>query len=211
MSKHKHKQKRIVFDFGGVLFQWQPPRLLQREVPHLAPDEQAAQALALNFFQHYSGDWADFDRGTVSVPDLVQRIAQRTGMASADVQRIVDGVPHELQPQPDTVAWLRQLQREGRALHFLSNMPLPYAQHLQDQHDFIGCFESGVFSGVEKLIKPEAAIYALAEERFGAPPSELVFLDDHLPNVQAAQARGWNALHFKNAQQAQADMLRHGW
>lgn len=203
--------KHIVFDFGGVLFQWQPPRLLQREVPHLAPDEQAAQALAVDFFQHYSGDWADFDRGTVSVPDLVQRIAQRTGMAAADVQRVVDGVPHELQPLQGSVVWLRQLHSEGRALHYLSNMPVPYARHLQEQHDFIGCFQSGIFSGIEKLIKPEAAIYALAEQRFGAKPSELVFLDDHLPNVQAAVARGWNAVHFKDAQQAQTEMRLHGW
>ena len=203
--------KHIVFDFGGVLFQWQPARLMQREVPNLAPDLEAGQALAAKFFQNYSGDWAEFDRGTVSVPDLVQRISQRTGLATADVQRIVDGVPRELQPLPDSVAWLRQLRDEGRPLHFLSNMSLPYAQLLQDRHDFIGWFASGIFSGREHLIKPEAAIYELAEQRFGAQPSELVFLDDHLPNVQAAQQRGWNALHFNNAAQAKSEMLERGW
>ena len=60
-------------------------------------------------FQSYGGDWGDFDRGTVEPAALVQRIARRTGLSEAEVQRVVDAVPHELQPQPATVALLRQL------------------------------------------------------------------------------------------------------
>lgn len=203
--------KHLVFDFGGVLFQWQPPRLLQRELPHRATDTASAQALAEDFFQHYTGDWAAFDRGTVEVPDLVARIARRTGLTEAEVQRVVDGVPHELQPIPETVDLLRRLHAAGRGLHYLSNMPVPYAQHLEATHDFVGWFASGVFSGREKLIKPEADIFEFAAARFGQAPANLVFLDDHLPNVQAAQALGWQALHFRHAAQAEAEMRERGW
>lgn len=203
--------KHIVFDFGGVLFQWQPPRLLQREIPHVASSPERAQALAAQFFQSYTGDWADFDRGTVSVPELVQRIATRTGLSPQDVQRVVDGVPDELQPIPDSVALLQRLHAAGRGLHFLSNMPCPYADHLEATHGFIGLFASGVFSGRERLIKPDPAIFDFAAARFGQPPGNLVFLDDHLPNVQAARARGWHALPFSNAAQAEADLRAQGW
>lgn len=203
--------KHLVFDFGGVLFQWQPPRMLQRELPHVATDLARATALAADFFQSYTGDWAEFDRGTVAVPELVARIARRTGLAADDVQRVVDGVPRELQPIPETVALLKRLRDAGRGLHFLSNMPVPYARHLEDSYDFVGWFDSGVFSGREKLIKPEAEIFELAAARFGQPPGQLVFLDDHLPNVRAAQALGWNALQFSSAAQAEADLRQHGW
>jgi putative hydrolase of the HAD superfamily len=201
---------KLVFDFGGVLFNWQPPRLLQRELPHVATDEATARALAAQFFQGYNGDWAEFDRGTVSVPDLVERIARRTGLTRSDVQRVVDGVPGELQPQPDTVAWLQRLHAEGRELFFLSNMPLPYADHLDATHGFLRSFRDGVYSGRVKQIKPDAAIYELAAARFGARPDELVFMDDHEPNVLAARAQGWHALHFKNAAQAEADLMTAG-
>jgi HAD superfamily hydrolase (TIGR01509 family) len=203
--------KHVVFDFGGVLFQWQPPRLLQRELPHVATDQASAEALATDFFQNYTGDWAEFDRGTVGVPELVARIARRTGLAASDVQRVVDGVPRELQPVPETVDLLRRLRAAGRGLHFLSNMPLPYAQHLEDSHDFVGWFDSGVFSGRERLIKPDAEIFEFAASRFGQPPANLVFLDDHLPNVQAALRLGWQALHFRNAAQVEAELREHGW
>ncbi len=201
---------KLVFDFGGVLFDWQPPRLLQRELPHVATDEARARALAAQFFQGYEGDWAEFDRGTVSVPELVARIARRTGLSAADVQRVVDGVPHELQPRPDTVAWLQRLHGQGRELYFLSNMPLPYADHLDATHGFLRSFRDGVYSARVRHIKPDAAIYELAAERFGARPDELVFMDDHPPNVEAARAQGWHALHFRDAAQAEAELIDAG-
>ena len=201
---------KIVFDLGGVVLHWQPTRLLQRELPHLAIDDNTAAQLAGQIFQSYRGDWGDFDRGAVSVPQLVQRIARRTGLAARDVQRVVDGVPAELQPQPDSVALLRRLRAAGCELHYLSNMPAPYADLLELRNDFFAWFKSGVFSGRVHHNKPEPAIFALAAQRFGAAPQELLFIDDHLPNVQAAQALGWQAFLFSSAAQAEAELRQRG-
>jgi putative hydrolase of the HAD superfamily len=202
---------KFVFDFAGVLFRWQPLALLQRELPHQASDEASARHWAAQIFQDYVGDWGDFDRGTVAVPELVSRISRRTGLAAADVQRVVDAVPHELQPAPDTVALLRRLRDAGRELYFISNMPAPYADHLEATHDFVRWFRDGVFSARVHLNKPEPEIFVLAAQRFGAAADELVFLDDHLPNVQAAASLGWNALHFRHAEQAEAELRERSW
>jgi putative hydrolase of the HAD superfamily len=201
---------KIVFDLGGVLFHWQPEQMLQRELPHVATDAAAARHWVSEIFQSYGGDWGEFDRGTVSVPELVQRISRRTGLAAADVQRVVDAVPHELQPKADTVALLRRLHAAGRGLYYLSNMPAPYAEHLE-ANDFFSCFSDGVFSARVHHNKPEPAIFALAAQRFGHAPQDLVFLDDHEPNVHAARAAGWQALHFSNAAQAEAALRVSGW
>ncbi|MEY8879533.1 MAG: HAD family hydrolase [Leptothrix sp. (in: b-proteobacteria)] len=201
---------KIVFDFGGVLFNWQPPRLLRREIPHVAHDEASATHWVQHFFQAYEGDWGEFDRGMVEVPELVARIAGRTGLTPHEVQRVVDGVPRELQPIADTVTLLRRLRDDGRALYFLSNMPAPYADHLERAHDFVGWFHDGVFSARVKLSKPDPAIFDLAAERFGADPAGLVFIDDHLPNIEAASARGWQAIHFTGAAQAESELRARG-
>ena len=202
---------KIVFDFAGVLFRWQPAAMLQREIPHLAHDEASALHWVEQIFQGYAGDWGDFDRGTVGAAALVERISRRAGLAASDVQRIVDAVPHELQPVADTVALLRRLRDSGRELYFLSNMPAPYADHLQARHDFVGWFRDGVFSARVHANKPEAAIFEIAAARFGAAPRELVFIDDHLPNVLAAQALGWNALQFSSAAQVEVELREQGW
>ena len=203
--------KKIVFDFGGVVFHWRPPRLLQRELPQHATDEASAARWADAIFQGYGGDWGEFDRGTLEVPALVQRIATRTGLVEADVLRVVMGVPVELQPQAATVDLLSRLRAAGHGLHYLSNMPRPFAELIEAREPFMPWFHSGVFSARVGVIKPEPAIYQLAASRFGAPPDELVFLDDHLPNVLAARELGWNALHFSDAATAEAAMREAGW
>lgn len=202
--------KHIVFDFGAVVFHWQPTRMLMRELPQRATDETQAKHWAAQIFQSYGGDWADFDRGVVSVPDLVARIGARTGLAPHEVQAAINGVARELQPQADTVALLQRLHAAGRPLHYLSNMPAPVADQLEARNPFMQCFESGVFSGRVQLIKPEPAIFHLAAERFGAAPADLVFIDDHLPNIAAAQALGWDGFVFTSAAQAEQELAARG-
>jgi putative hydrolase of the HAD superfamily len=204
-------RKHIVFDCAGVLFTWQPVQMLMRELPHLAGTVAQARALAEQVFQGYGGDWGDFDLGTVEPAALVQRIAARTGLKATDVQSVVDAVPRELQAMPASVALLRRLHGAGHRLFYLSNMPAPYADVLEARNDFFSCFSAGVFSARVGLVKPDAAIYELARQRFDAEATQLVFLDDHLPNVHAAQAAGWQALHFHNAAQAEAEMASAGW
>lgn len=200
----------IVFDFGGVLFRWHPPSMLRRVVPHLAHDEASAAHWVREIFQGYGGDWHAFDQGRVEVPDLVRRIARRTGAGEADVQAVVDAVPHELQPIEPAVALLARLKAAGRRLYFLSNMPAPYSDHLERTHGFVRWFDDGIFSARVLEAKPDRAIFEIAQRRFGRAPHELVFLDDHVPNVDAARTLGWQAIHFVDAAQAEAELKAHG-
>ena len=201
----------FVFDFGRVLFDWQPEALLQRVLPARVVDEASAAHWVAQVFQSYGGDWGEFDRGTVEPDALVQRISQRTGLAPAEVRAVVDAVPASLTPLPASVDLLHRLQQPGRAMFFLSNMPAPYADHLEREHAFVRAFSDGVFSARVQLIKPEPAIFDMASQRFGVAPGELVFFDDHPANVAAARAAGWQALLFSDAAQAEADLRAAGW
>lgn len=203
---------RIVFDFGGVLFHWRPIELVRRHFPSWSRDDASARATVAAVFQGFGGDWAQFDRGVLEADELVQRIATRTGIDPLAVQGLVDGVPPTLTPRADTVALLQRLHNAGVALHFLSNMPRAYAEHLDRTHPaLMALFDSGVYSSHVQLIKPEEAMYRLASERFGAPPHCLVLLDDMAANVEAATARGWKALRFSDAASCEAALSERGW
>jgi len=203
---------RIVFDFGGVLFDWRPIALVQRHFPQQARDDASARATVAAVFQGFTGDWAQFDRGLLEADELVSRITARTGLGVDNVQRLVDTVPQSLTPKADTVALLRRLHATGVTLHFLSNMPRLYAEHLDRTHpELMAHFESGVYSAHVRLIKPEEAMYRLASERFGAPGHRLVLLDDVAANVSAARTHGWNALQFSDAANCEAGLRANGW
>jgi putative hydrolase of the HAD superfamily len=200
----------VVFDFAGVVFRWHAPSLIARELPHRATTPFAAERLTAEFFQAFGGDWQEFDRGTIEVHDLVERIAARTGLGHDEVRRVVDGVPHELQPVPETLALMQRVKHAGHRLYYLSNMPAPYADHLERNHPFLQCFDDGVFSARAKMVKPDAVIYRHALQQFGAKASESVFLDDHAPNIDAARAEGLHGVLFVDAAQAERQLLALG-
>jgi putative hydrolase of the HAD superfamily len=211
MTRQFNADRAFVFDFGRVVFRWRPEALVSTALPHRVADAEAARHWAEQVFQAYGGDWGDFDRGVVEPPELARRIAARTGLTADEVKAVIDGCPQELEPLADTVAWLRRLHAQGRPLHYLSNMPEPCAAHFERTHDFMKLFESGVFSSRVKLIKPDPAIFEHAAALFGRAPDQLLFLDDHLPNIVAAREAGWQAVHFVDAAQAEAQVLALGW
>jgi len=203
---------RIVFDFGGVLFHWRPIELVRHYFPQHTRDDAAAHATVAVVFQGFTGDWAQFDRGVLEADELGQRIAARTGLPLANVESLVAGVPRSLTPKADTVALLKRLHAAGVTLHFLSNMPRLYAEHLDRTHpELMAHFRSGVYSAHVQLIKPEEAMYRLASERFGAPAHRLVLLDDVAANVSSARTHGWNALRFSDAASCEAGLRANGW
>ncbi len=115
MGLNRPNLMHFVFDFGRVLFDWQPERLLQRLLPQRAFDEASSAHWVAQVFQAYQGDWGDFDRGSVSPADLVPRIAKRTGLAPAEVQLVVDAVPQSLQPIPASLGLAAALAAAGAA------------------------------------------------------------------------------------------------
>jgi putative hydrolase of the HAD superfamily len=199
----------IVFDFGGVLFTWRPHVFVARLLPDRAVTEPAAHALVDDFFEGYQGDWGEFDRGSIERGPLAERIARRTGLRLADVRRVIDAVPAELVPIDAMVALLKRLHAQGHALYFLSNMPAPYADHLDASHDFIGLFRDGVYSARVGLAKPDAAIFAHAAQTFGIAAADTLFIDDMVGNVAAARAAGWRAVHFQDPRQCEVELAQH--
>ena len=195
----KRAQKAVVWDFGGVLFRWNPAALIARTLPHRISAELTAQHWKEQFFLSYRGEWGDFDRGTTTVVEMVPRIAGRTGLTECEVQAVVDAVPDELQPMADSVRLLGALRERGHRLHYLSNMPTPLADHLQRHHAFLALFASGIYSSHVRLTKPDPAIFALAQQRFGGEPADTLFIDDHPENIEAARRHGWQARLFIGA------------
>ncbi len=200
----------VVWDFGGVLFRWDPAALVARTLPHRITAELNAQHWKEQFFLSYRGEWGDFDRGMTTVADMVPRIAQRTGLSETEVQAVVDAVPGELQPIADSVRLLIALRERGHRLHYLSNMPAPLADHLQRSHAFLALFASGIYSSHVQLTKPDPAIFVLAQQRFGGDPSDTLFIDDHPENIEAARRHGWQARLYTGSASLAIELLALG-
>jgi putative hydrolase of the HAD superfamily len=194
----------LVFDFGAVLFAWQPAQLAATYFPDLAATPQTAQRLAHAIFSH--ADWHSFDRGTMTLDDVVQRTAQRLALPHAALNNLVSEIGERLRPMDESVSLLAELaqRRQLRGdvlLYFLSNMPTPFARALEQKHLFLQWFDGGIFSGDVQHVKPELAIYQLLQERYALEPKRTLLIDDLKDNVDAACGLGWRGIEFVSAQQ----------
>jgi len=199
----------IVFDFGAVLFTWQPAQLVTATFPEIALTPEAAKRLAHAIFSH--DDWHGFDRGTVEMNDVIRRTALRLDLPESQLADLVSHIGELLTPIEETVSVLSQLvqlrsRQNSLRLYYLSNMPVPYARVLEQRHAFLTWFDGGIFSGDVKHIKPDPAIYELLENRYALDPAQTVFIDDLKTNVAAAQSRGWRGIHFESAAQMSAEL-----
>ena len=190
----------LVFDLGQVMIRWEPVALVRRFFPDRCGTDAQAQSLAQACFR--SKAWSDFDAGLLNTDGVALQLAQGIQEPLSRVRAMVVDIAHALTPIDASVHLLAQLHQwrqsqkvTGLRLWYLSNMPEPYADHLIKAHSYFHAFDGGVFSGRVKLAKPDPAIYAHAELVLGLEPAHTVFLDDHWPNVQAANERGWQGVH----------------
>ena len=203
----------IVFDVGGVLVHWQPLDLMRQMLPAQAFDEASAKAVAAAVFQSFvpDADWSRFDLGRIEPDALAARLAARTGYPLQGLRALIAAIPEHLQPMPASVALVERVRAAGHRLALLSNMPVPYAAHLEAQHDCFAWFDARVFSGRVGLMKPERAMFDHAREALELDLDQALFIDDHAGNIDAARGFGWQALHFKNAAQCEQALRNGGW
>ena len=199
----------LVFDFGAVLIEWQPARLVASHFPELAATPEAAQQAARSIFGH--ADWHDFDRGALSADGVAQRTAQRLALHLDEVRRLVSGIGERLTPIQETMDLVAELaqrrdQRGDVRLYYLSNMPVPYARTLEKKYAFLSWFDGGIFSGDVQRSKPDVAIYQLLQSRYALEPAQTLFVDDVQDNVDVACSLGWGGLRFVSALQLRSSL-----
>ena len=202
----------VVFDLGGVVFQWQPLALLQQILPARAPDALVAKKWADQIFESFNplSDWAQFDLGLIEPDALAAKISKRVGISEAEMHLLIDRIPSQMVPKPGTVEIISDLKAAGHALYYLSNMPAGYANFLESSHSFFQHFSDGIFSARVQQMKPQLPIFQSANQRFGVSGKNTVFIDDVQHNIDAANAHGWTGVRFDAPEQVRRDLVSLG-
>jgi putative hydrolase of the HAD superfamily len=194
--------RNVIFDLGGVVLDWNPDHIVSRfqPVPELRPTLKAA------LFGH--ADWRLFDRGTLTEPDLIERLQARVGASRQEVEAILDGVRESLVEKPETIELMRALQRQGTPLFCLSNMPATIYTHLRGRHNFWDVFSGIVISGQVQMMKPEPEVFLHLLATYNLRPEESVFIDDLRANIESAKQVGLHTIWFKDAAQCRRELAQ---
>jgi putative hydrolase of the HAD superfamily len=184
---------QVIFDLGGVLLTWNPDDILTQ----VFPDPVLKADVTREVFRN--PDWAEYDRGTLHESELMRRYHLRTGRPASEMQKITELVRGSLIPVPDSWNLVRDLAARGISLYCVSNMPAATFTCLKSRYDGWGVFRGIVISGEVGLLKPERAIFEYVRDRYGLTPSTTAFIDDHAPNIAAAESVGFRGILFRGA------------
>lgn len=194
----------VVFDVGDVLFEWDLRYLFSK----LIDDPQQ-----LEWFVTYviTPEWHfQHDAGRPLAEMVSERIAEYPDQAElieAYAARFNETIPG---PVPGSLEIVRELAENDVPLFAITNFGAEFWDMFRPTQPVFDHFRDIVVSGVEKLIKPDPAIYALALQRFGLQPGEAIFIDDNAANVVSARANGFAAHHFSDAATLRAELASLG-
>jgi len=194
------KPQAVVFDIGRVLVQWSIRALYEKLIADPAQlDWFLAHVVTEQWhFQHDTG-----------VP-LADMIAARAAEFPEYRELIEAYAPRWLETLPGPVAGsealVEQLAARGTPLYAITNFGADSWAMFRPTFPVLDHFRSIVVSAHERLTKPDPAIYALAAERFGHAPGEMLFIDDSAANVAAAQTCGWQTHRFIDAEGLARDL-----
>ena len=191
----------VVFDVGNVLYRW------DRRLPYVAHFADPAELDA--FLETVIPlEWhAQQDAGRPAAEMVAERSAlfpQHAPLIADWFARFNESIPG---PVPGSLELVERLLANGVPLHGITNFGADTWAGFRPTAPIFDRFRDIVVSGDEKLAKPDPAIFALAERRFGYNPHAMLFIDDSLPNVEAARARGWHAHHFVDAAGLEGELV----
>lgn len=205
MEKLNGRQPALVFDFGGVLIEWDP-RNLYRKIFH--GDMQAVETFLreskFNEWNLLQDAGRPFSEG---VDEFCSRMPQYCELIRAYDQRYEESISG---PNWQTVELLRNLKEAGYPLYGLSNWPAEKWWLVRPKYEFFGWFDYILISGEVKLAKPDPRIFSLFLERIGRPAEQCLYIDDSPHNIQVSGQMGFQTIHFRSAAQLREDLQKRG-
>ncbi len=195
--------RHIVFDIGNVLLHWERDRPFRSRIP----DEAARNAFLADIC---TPEWhLALDAGAPvdeAVTTLCARYPDHAPLIRAYRDAWLETIPG---PVAGTTEILAALVEAGHDVTALTNFNQDLFEVTVAAYPFLKLFRGVTVSGLERMIKPDPAIYARHAEAFGLSPRATLFFDDSPPNVAAAREAGWNAEIFTDAKRMRDDLARY--
>lgn len=183
--------KNIIFDFGGVLMDWDPRYFFK---DYFKDDEK------MEFFLKNiaTDEWnAEQDRGRTLAEGTEIQVSKHPEWEK-EIRAYYDNWTTMLKSDIlENVEVLRKLEDSKYKLFGLTNWSAETFPYALEHYDFFQIFQGKiVVSGTEKLIKPDPAIWNILLDRYQIIAEQSVFIDDNFRNIEMAKSLGFICIHI---------------
>lgn len=192
--------KNVVFDVGKVLVYFEPEYVLD----YLKIEGVARKTILEKMF--YDPLWEEGDRGIMSKEELLNAFIANAPKYEEEIRLCYEHVDKSIGIMEHVDKWLRNLKERGYQLYIISNYAENTFEKTVNKMSFLPYMTGTIFSYECKIIKPDRKIYQLLLDKYDLDPSECVFIDDRMINIEGAQAAGMQGILFRNFEQANQEL-----
>jgi 2-haloacid dehalogenase len=191
----------VVFDVGKVLFEWDLRYLFAK----LIEDQQELEYFVTHVVTPEWHFQQDAGRPLAEmVPERVAEFPQYAALIDAYATRFNETIPGPVEGSLEIVSALAERRVP---LFAITNFGSEFWDLFRPTQPIFDLFGDIIVSGVEKIVKPDPAIYALALRRFGLQPGDAIFIDDNLDNIESARKNGFSGHHFTDAHSLRTELV----
>ena len=194
------KIENIVFDFGGVLVDWNPRYLFKNHFRDEKEMEHFLKNICTDEWNVEQDRGRPLSEGTILLQEKFPEYHSLIQLYYGEWSKMLKS---EI---PGTVALLHQLKTSYK-IYGLTNWSAETISIAYERFSFFKEFDGIVVSGHEKLIKPDKKIYHLLLDRYQLKAENTVFIDDNINNIKVAEEVGMYAIHFENPAQLKDSLM----
>ena len=185
----------VIFDVGNVLYGWDPDSFLLRQIADDDARMRFVDDVGLWQWHETLDGGRPYAEAAAELSEKFPEYAHLIAAWSDCFGETITG------PVPGVHAIVEALDGRHVPLYAITNFSADFWPPFhQRERAFFRRFRDIVVSGEVKLLKPDPAIYYLALNRFRLRPQDVLFIDDRLINVEAAEAVGMHAHLFTTAE-----------
>jgi 2-haloacid dehalogenase len=204
-NDNQNHRQAMVFDFGGVLLDWNPRHLYKKYFNgDSAGMERFLTKIGFNEWNMHQDAGRPF---SVAVSELKSQHPKWAELIEAYHTRWEESINGSIDP---TVSILQELRDKDYPLYGLSNFSIEKFNLIRNQYEFFNWFEDILLSAEVKLVKPDPGIYRALLERIQRKPGECTLVDDSAQNVEAAKKLGMDGIHFLSPAQLKGELAERG-
>lgn len=197
--------RNVVFDFGGVLINWDPYGPLCSRY-----SDELIRQFRINDISGFDTANACTDSGH-DISGAIAIMSRKGRLWGQMMGFYLHRFPQALMGEvPGARQLIDDLHAAGYKCWGLSNWS---PQNFKDAWKSVGIFsllDGFLVSGFIRDIKPHLSIFHTAAAKFGFDGSSAVFIDDKPSNAQAAREAGWKGITQRSPQQVRADLISLG-
>ena len=181
--------KNIIFDFGGVLIDWNPEYLYRKVFEKEEDMAHFLENICRYDWNLLQDEGRPLAEGTRLLQEKFPAYTDEIAMYYGRWEEMLGGTYDE---NTNLIVPLKERYK----VYGLTNWSAETLPLAMKRYNFFQELDGMVVSGEEKMVKPDRRLYEVLLERYALRAEESLFIDDNAANIETARDLDFQVVHF---------------